>query len=103
MRDTIFTLSEIVDRQLIINSVNQMVEDVRKYVPGYELHQEIQFEIIEEENPIYIENLGMCHGLKTMIMLKVKGAGHYFPEYAGNLDIMTSAAKITAEMLVNMQ
>ncbi|MEZ5050454.1 MAG: acetaldehyde dehydrogenase (acetylating) [Saprospiraceae bacterium] len=103
MRDTIFTLSEIVDRQLIINSVNQMVEDVRKYVPGYELHQEIQFEIIDEENPIYIENLGMCHGLKTMIMLKVKGAGHYLPEYAGNLDIMTSAAKITAEMLVNMQ
>lgn len=38
-------------------------------------------------------------GLKTSIFLEVEGAAHYFPAYAGNLDIMTSAAKATAERM----
>jgi acetaldehyde dehydrogenase len=36
-------------------------------------------------------------GLKTSIFLEVEGAAHYLPAYAGNLDIMTSAALRTAE------
>jgi acetaldehyde dehydrogenase len=43
--------------------------------------------------------LGNVHGLKTTVFLQVQGAGHYLPEYAGNLDIMTSAAKAVAEAL----
>ncbi len=39
------------------------------------------------------------NGLKTSIFLEVEGAAHYLPAYAGNLDIMTSAALRTAEKL----
>ena len=97
MRDTVFTLSEQGDKQAIKESVNQMVAEVQKYVPGYTLHQEVQFDDIPEDKPVFIEGLGNRHGLKTTILLQVEGAGHYLPSYAGNLDIMTSAAYTTAE------
>jgi acetaldehyde dehydrogenase len=100
MRDTVFTLSEQGDREAIRESIHQMVAEVQKYVPGYTLHQEVQFEDIPETEPVFIEGLGHRHGLKTMILLQVRGAGHYLPEYAGNLDIMTSAALATGEKLV---
>jgi len=100
MRDTVFTLSEQGDREAIKKSINEMVSEVQKYVPGYELHQEVQFDDIPESDPVFIEGLGLRHGLKTSVLLKVKGAGHYLPEYAGNLDIMTSAARATAERIV---
>ena len=100
MRDTVFTLSENADQEKIKNSVAEMVAEVQKYVPGYELHQDVQFDIIPESDPVFIEGLGLRHGLKTTVLLKVVGAGHYLPEYAGNLDIMTSAARATAERIV---
>jgi acetaldehyde dehydrogenase len=100
MRDTVFTLSEQVDRDVIRVSIEDMLASVQKYVPGYAQHQEVQFEDIPPEKPVFIEGLGYRHGLKTMILLQVRGAGHYLPEYAGNLDIMTSAALATGERLV---
>lgn len=100
MRDTVLTLSEQGDREAIRQSIHDMVAEVKKYVPGYDLHQEVQFEDIPEDKPVFIEGLGYRHGLKTSVFLKVKGAGHYLPEYAGNLDIMTSAALATGERLV---
>jgi acetaldehyde dehydrogenase len=99
MRDTVFTLSEKTDLDLIRNSIHEMVQEVKKYVPGYSLHQAIQFEEIPEDKPVFIEGLGLRHGLKTTVLLQVTGAGHYLPEYAGNLDIMTSAALATGEKL----
>lgn len=98
MRDTVFTLSEMADKDAIRKSIHDMVAEVQKYVPGYKLHQEVQFEEIAE--PVFIEGVGHVTGLKTMVLLQVTGAGHYLPDYAGNLDIMTSAAKATAERMV---
>lgn len=103
MRDTVFTLSEMADKEEIRKSIHTMVAEVQKYVPGYELHQEVQFDEIPESEPVYIEGLGYRHGLKTSVFLKVVGAGHYLPEYAGNLDIMTSAALATGERLARRE
>jgi len=101
MRDTVFTLSDIADEKKIEDSVHAMVEKIQTYVPGYALHQKVQFEEIPKDQPVFIEGLGNRSGLKTSILLKVEGAGHYLPKYAGNLDIMTSAALATAEKLVS--
>ena len=100
MRDTVFTLSELASKEAIRESIHAMVKDVQKYVPGYSLHQEVQFEEITPENAIRVHQTLYTEGLKTTVLLKVKGAGHYLPEYAGNLDIMTSAALATAEHMV---
>ena len=103
MRDTVLTLSENADQEKVRESIHKMVEEVQKYVPGYQLHQEVQFEVIPEDKPVFIEGVGHRHGLKTMVLLQVTGAGHYLPEYAGNLDIMTSAALATGEKLATLQ
>ncbi|MEY2923862.1 MAG: Acetaldehyde dehydrogenase [Bacteroidota bacterium] len=100
MRDTVFTLSDQGDREEIRKSIHDMVKTVQGYVPGYELHQEVQFDDIPEDNPVFIEGIGKVSGLKTTILLQVIGAGHYLPAYAGNLDIMTSAALAVGEKLV---
>ena len=97
MRDTIFTLSQGGSREAIEASVLEMVATVQKYVPGYRLKQKVQFEVIGDNAPVKIPGIGFCSGLKTTIMLEVEGAAHYLPAYAGNLDIMTSAALITAD------
>lgn len=99
MRDTVFTLSDQANREEIRASIHKMVAEVQKYVPGYSLHQEVQFDNIPKEKPVFIEGLGHRYGLKTTVLLKVIGAGHYLPEYAGNLDIMTSAALATGDKL----
>ncbi|WPH17610.1 acetaldehyde dehydrogenase (acetylating) [Variovorax paradoxus] len=100
MRDTVYTLSELADEDAISESVERMAKDVQAYVPGYRLKQRVQFDRIEPGNPIRIPGVGArLHGLKTSIFLEVEGAAHYLPAYAGNLDIMTSAALRTAESM----
>ena len=42
-------------------------------------------------------------GVRTSVFLEVTGAGHYLPAYAGNLDIMTSAALRTAERMAELR
>jgi acetaldehyde dehydrogenase len=68
-------------------------------VPGYRLKQRVQFERIPAERPLNVPGIGRVSGLKTSVFLEVEGSAHYLPSYAGNLDIMTSAALATAERL----
>ena len=97
MRDTVFTLSQGGSKEDIEASILRMVADVQKYVPGYRLKQKVQFENIGDNMPVRIPGIGAVSGLKTTVFLEVEGAAHYLPAYAGNLDIMTSAATVTAD------
>ncbi len=82
MRDTIHCLLDAApDTAAIEKSVQEMIEQVRKYVPGYRL----------VNGPVF-------DGNRVSIYLEVEGLGDYLPTYAGNLDIMTAAAARTAEM-----
>ncbi|RGP55069.1 MULTISPECIES: acetaldehyde dehydrogenase (acetylating) [Pseudomonas] len=99
MRDTVYVLSELADQAAVEASVEEMVQAVNSYVPGYRLKQKVQFDVIPPEQPLNVPGLGHLSGLKTSIFLEVEGAAHYLPAYAGNLDIMTSAALATAERM----
>jgi acetaldehyde dehydrogenase len=100
MRDTVYCLAEQgADEAAIRKSVDAMAAQVATYVPGYRLKQRVQFETIAADRPLNIPGIGRRHGLKVSIYLEVEGAGHYLPNYAGNLDIMTSAALAAAEQL----
>ena len=99
MRDTVFTLSSGASEDQIRQSIHAMVERVQGYVPGYRLKQEVQFEHFGPNHPVKIPGFGEFEGIKTSIFLEVEGAAHYLPSYAGNLDIMTSAALKTAEKI----
>lgn len=96
MRDTVYTLSSLADVDAIAASVEKMAAAVKRYVPGYRLKQEVQFDRVDDLN---VPGVGRVSGLKTSIFLEVEGAAHYLPAYAGNLDIMTSAALATAERM----
>jgi len=83
MRDTVHCLTkEPADKEAITASVKRMVAEVQTYVPGYRLLND----------PI-------VDGNRVTISVEVEGLGDFLPKYAGNLDIMTSAALKTAEMI----
>lgn len=104
MRDTVYVLSDAADQARVEASIEEMAAAVQAYVPGYRLKQKVQFDLIPEDKPLNIPGVGRHSGLKTSVFLEVEGAAHYLPAYAGNLDIMTSAAMATAErMAVSMQ
>lgn len=99
MRDTVYTFSDDADEAAIEKSVQDMVAEVQKYVPGYRLKQKVQFERFGSNRPLKIPGYGEFTGIKSTIFLEVEGAAHYLPAYAGNLDIMTSAGLATAEKI----
>ena len=103
MRNTVYTLSDNADQDSIRQSIANQVADIQQYVPGYRLKQEVQFERIGDNTPLKIPGFGEFVGLKTSVFIEVEGAAHYLPNYAGNLDIMTSAALATAERLVQLR
>lgn len=82
MRDTIHCLVDrpIENETKLIETIEQMVETVQQYVPGYRL----------KEKPFIEDN-------RVSVFIEVEGAGDYLPPYAGNLDIMTAAAVKVAE------
>lgn len=103
MRDTVYCVTSDADEAAIADSIESMVAEVQTYVPGYRLKQDIQFQKIGGNNPVYIPDMDEAFtGLLVSVFLEVEGAGHYLPAYAGNLDIMTSAALQTAERLSDL-
>jgi acetaldehyde dehydrogenase len=101
MRDTVFCLCDHADEEAIRRSVTDMVAEVAEYVPGYRLKHEVQIEPVTDGEPLRLADHDMDFtGLCVSVFLEVEGAAHYLPAYAGNLDIMTSAALRTAERMV---
>lgn len=103
MRNTVFALCEGADSRQIVTSIEQMAGAVRQYVPGYRLKQKVQFEDVPATQPVRVGGTEPRHGLKVSVFLEVEGAAHYLPKYAGNLDIMTSAALATGERIARLK
>lgn len=80
MRNTIYTKVKNIDLPRIKQAVHDMVEKVKTYVPGYTILL----------GPIIKDDI-------VTTMVQVEGLGDYLPIYAGNLDIITSAAVHTGE------
>ena len=108
MRDTVFALVSLPGedtetvKQQIVDSITKMVGDVSAYVPGYQMVQDVQITEIPADQPVETllvdgEQVRPTH--QVSVFLKVEGAGMYLPAYAGNLDIMTSAAVQMAEKI----
>lgn len=100
MRDTVYCLAETRDTDAIRASVESMVTRVQDYVPGYQLKQGVLCEDVPENDPLIMEDGTRFTGTKVTVFIEVEGAAHYLPSYAGNLDIMTSAALRVAERMV---
>ncbi|MDF1604098.1 acetaldehyde dehydrogenase (acetylating) [Nocardioides sp. YIM 152315] len=104
MRDTVFCLIGDPDPDTharIRASVEDMVAEVATYVPGYRLKQEVQFTAVPADQPVHtlLADPAQAVTHQVSVFLEVEGAAHYLPAYAGNLDIMTSAALRTAERI----
>jgi acetaldehyde dehydrogenase len=91
MRDTVFcAISPDADHDAIADSVLAMVAEVARYVPGYTLRADPQFD------PPIPEWGGQA---RVAVFLEVRGNGDYLPPWAGNLDIMTAAAARVGDLL----
>jgi acetaldehyde dehydrogenase len=82
MRNTVYGVIEAADAENIERSIEAMIERIRQYVSGYRLRAKPLIEDLPNDN----------HKKKVTLFVEVEGAGDYLPKYAGNLDIMTSAA-----------
>ncbi|WP_327341717.1 acetaldehyde dehydrogenase (acetylating) [Streptomyces europaeiscabiei] len=101
MRDTVFCLVGDADHDAVRASVAAMVARVAEYVPGYRLKQDVQFTPVDGSEPVHTllpDGAGPVT-TRVSVFLEVEGAAHYLPAYAGNLDIMTSAALRVAESI----
>ena len=77
-------------RDAIEANIHAMVGTVRRYVPGYGLRADPQFDGPDERWR------GMA---RVGVFLEVRGRGDYLPDYSGNLDIITAAAAQVGELL----
>jgi acetaldehyde dehydrogenase len=81
MRNTIYAETGSVDADAVSAAVADAVAAVAAYVPGYRL----------ATTPLVADG-------QVTVLLEVEGAGDNLPPFAGNLDIMTSAAVRVAEL-----
>ncbi|MFO7172288.1 MAG: acetaldehyde dehydrogenase (acetylating) [Bacillota bacterium] len=91
MRNTIYLIPEAdgVDEAAVAAAAEGMAGEVQRYVPGYRL------------KPVVFDRRPTPWGEKPVVtlLLEVEGAGDFLPPYAGNLDIMTAAARRVGEVL----
>ncbi|WP_009473490.1 acetaldehyde dehydrogenase (acetylating) [Rhodococcus sp. JVH1] len=107
MRDTVLCLISAPDpatHDKVRDSIQTMVEHVATYVPGYRLKQQVQITPVPDGQPVHTllasgDTAAPTH--QVTAFLEVEGAAHYLPAYAGNLDIMTSAALRYAESVAD--
>ncbi|MDW5615084.1 acetaldehyde dehydrogenase (acetylating) [Mycolicibacterium sp. D5.8-2] len=78
-------------RSRLDESITDMVDAVREYVPGYALRADPQYD------PPRTTWCGMA---RVTVPIEVRGRGDYLPDYAGNLDIITAAATQVGDILV---
>jgi len=97
MRDTVFCLVEDPDLAAVTHAVERMVKEVSTYVPGYRLKRPVQVTPVDGPVHTLVGDRRVTH--RVSVFLEVEGAAHYLPAYAGNLDIMTSAALRVAERI----
>jgi acetaldehyde dehydrogenase len=88
-------------REKVVDSIEEMIANVSEYVPGYRLKQPVQFTDFAADDAVHrlVPDSSPTHLTQVSVFLEVEGAAHYLPAYAGNLDIMTSAALRVAERL----
>jgi acetaldehyde dehydrogenase (acetylating) len=82
MRNTVYGVLADADEAKILRSIEAMVERIQQYVPGYRLRAK----------PLIQDITNGERKKKVTLFVEVEGAGDFLPKYAGNLDIMTSAA-----------
>lgn len=82
MRNTVYGVLPDADEAKILRAIESMVERIKQYVPGYRLRAK----------PLIQDLSNGERKRKVTLFVEVEGAGDFLPKYAGNLDIMTSAA-----------
>ncbi len=83
MQITIYAKTENLNLQVLKDELNSVVNKIKLYASGYQLLSE---PVIDED--------------RVVIMIKILGNGDYLPAYAGNLDIITSAAMRVAKYIL---
>jgi len=105
MRDTVQVVTGRLDdptKDAVETAVQAMIGRVAQYAPGYRLKQRVQFaDEGAELDGLLPEDRRDGRYTRVSVFLEVEGAAMYLPAYAGNLDIMTSAALRTAEALAS--
>jgi acetaldehyde dehydrogenase len=86
MQTTIFIKTKHIDFTGLTEEINEKIEELKTYIPYYELML-----------PPTLNDNGV-----VVMSIKVKGAGDYLPEYAGNLDIINCAAIKVTEKLTEL-